>query len=234
MQVVILAGGKGKRLAPFTTVFPKPLLPIDDVPILEVIIRQLRNVGFTELTMAVGHLAGLLEAYFGDGSKWGVNIKYSLEDEPLGTAGPLGLIQGLSDPFMVLNGDVLTSLDFADLVEYHKRHKAIATVAVCNKKIEISLGALKVDEKSNIYDYIEKPTLEYQASMGIYVFEPRVLEYIEERRYLDLPDLIRMLIEDNEIVKGYEFQGYWRDIGRREDYEKAVEEFVELKDELLA
>jgi len=233
MQVVILAGGKGTRLKPYTTIFPKPLMPIDDMPILEVIIRQLKRAGFTKITMAVGYLAGLLEAYFGDGHKWGIKIRYSPEDRPLGTAGPLALVDGLSNTFLVLNGDILTTLDYTELIKYHHKEKAIATVAMYDKEVEITLGVLKADERNTIYDYIEKPTIKYQVSMGIYVFEPRVLDYIKRGEPCDLPDLIKTLIEHDEQVKGYHFKGYWRDIGRREDYEKAVEEFVELKDELL-
>jgi len=233
MRVVILAGGKGTRLKPYTTIFPKPLMPLDDMPILEVVIRQLKRAGFAKITMAVGHLAGLLEAYFSDGHKWGVEIEYSPEDEPLGTAGPLILVEGLNDTFLVMNGDILTTLDYAELVEYHRREKAIATVAMYDREVEITLGVLKANEKNEIYDYIEKPTLKYRVSMGIYVFEPQVLEYIKPGESCDLPDLIRALIKHDEPVKGYHFNGYWRDIGRQEDYEKAVEEFTELKGELL-
>lgn len=233
MRVVILAGGRGTRLKPYTTIFPKPLMPLDDVPVLEVIIRQLKKTGFAKITMAVGYLAGLLEAYFGNGSKWGVKIDYALEDNPLGTAGPLALINGLHDTFLVMNGDILTDLKYAELIEYHRREQAVATVAMYDKEVEITLGILKTNEKNEIYDYIEKPTLKYQVSMGIYAFEPRVLEYIKPGEPCNLPDLIKMLIERDEPVKGYHFNGYWRDIGRREDYESAVEEFAKLKDKLL-
>jgi len=233
MRVVILAGGKGARLEPYTTIFPKPLMPLDDMPILEVVIRQLKRVGLDKITIAAGHLAGLLEAYFNDGGRWRVQIDYSLENKPLGTAGPLALIDGLSDTFLVMNGDVLTTLDYTELIDYHREEKAIATLAMYDKEVEISLGVLKANERNEIYDYIEKPTLKYQVSMGIYVFEPRVLEYIKPGEACDLPDLIKTLIEHDEPVKGYHFNGYWRDIGRREDYEKTAEEFVELKDELL-
>lgn len=232
-RVVILAGGKGKRLKPYTTIFPKPLMPLDDMPILEVIIRQLRRAGLEKITMAVGHLGGLLEAYFADGSRWGVGIDYSLEDKPLGTAGPLALIDGLSDTFFVMNGDILTTLDYGELLGYHRREKAIATIAMYDIEVEIGLGVLKSDERNAIYDYIEKPTVQYQASMGMYAFEPKVLDYIKRGEVCDLPDLVRTLIEHDEPVKGYRFNGYWRDIGRQEDYEKAVEEFTELRAELL-
>jgi NDP-mannose synthase len=232
-RVIILAGGKGTRLKPYTTILPKPLMPLDDMPILEVVIRQLQRAGMVKITLAVGHLAGLLEAYFNDGSRWGAQIDYSLEDKPLGTAGPLTQIEGLGDPFFVMNGDILTTLDYAELLKYHRREKATATVAMYDKEVKIALGVLKSDERNAIYDYIEKPTIKYQASMGIYVFEPRVLDYIKPGEACDLPDLIKTLIEKDERVMGYHFDGYWRDIGRQEDYEKAVEEYVELKDKLL-
>ncbi|MFC2105531.1 sugar phosphate nucleotidyltransferase [Candidatus Bipolaricaulota bacterium] len=233
MRVVIHAGGKGTRLKPYTTIFPKPLMPLDDMPILEVVIRQLKRARLAKITMTVGHLAGLLEAYFGDGSKWGVEIGYSLENKPLGTAGPLALIEGLTDTFLVLNGDVLTTLDYSELIEYHRREKAVATVAMYDREVEISLGVLKINEKNEVCDYIEKPIMKYCASMGVYVFEPQVLEYIKSGEACDLPDLIKTLIEHDKRVKGYRFNGYWRDIGRQEDYEKAVDEFAEWKDKLL-
>ncbi|MFC1628604.1 sugar phosphate nucleotidyltransferase [Gemmatimonadota bacterium] len=233
MRVAILAGGKGTRLKPYTTIFPKPLIPVDDLPILEIVIRQLKHAGFTEITLAVGHLAGLLEAYFGDGSKWGVQIEYSFEDKPLGTAGPLASIRDLDDTFLVMNGDVLTTIDFAEMVACHRKENPIATVAMYDKEVDITLGVLKTNDQNEVCDYIEKPTLKYQVSMGIYIFEPAVLNYIPANEYFDLPHLIQTLIKEKETVKGYPFDGYWRDIGRREDYEAAVEEFSEYKPLLL-
>ena len=233
MQAIILAGGKGTRLAPYTTVFPKPLMPIGDMPILEIVIRQLKKHGFTKVVLAVGHLAGLIEAYFGDGSKWGVEITYSREDEPLGTAGPLALIDDLDDNFLVMNGDLLTNIDYSDLMRHHLKSGALSTVSVYTKDVPISLGVLELNGEGNITDYIEKPTLKYKVSMGIYIFNKNILTHIESGKYLDFPDLIKTLIQNDENVSGYMFEGYWMDIGRHEDYSKVLEEFENVKDELL-
>lgn len=233
MQAIILAGGKGRRLLPYTTILPKPLMPINDMPILEVVIRQLKNAGFNRITMAVGHLAELIEAYFGDGNKWGINIAYSREDRPLGTAGPLALIKNLDETFLVMNGDILTNLNYNELMEYHKRRNAIVSIATYDKEVNVNLGIIKVDGNNEVCDYIEKPTLVYQVSMGIYVFSSGVLKYVRKGEYLDFPDLIKLLVANGEKVIGYHFKEYWRDIGRQEDYEKAIEEYENIKIKLF-
>lgn len=233
MQAVILAGGKGTRLAPYTTVFPKPLMPIGDMPILEIVIRQLKKHGFTKIVLAVGHLAELIEAYFGDGSKWGVEITYSREDEPLGTAGPLALLDDLDENFLVMNGDLLTDINYSDLMRHHLESGALSTISMYTKDVPISLGVLELNSNGNITDYIEKPTLKYKVSMGIYIFNKNILNHIERGKYLDFPDLIKALIQKGENVSGYMFEGYWMDIGRHEDYARVLEEFDKLKDELL-
>lgn len=233
MQAVILAGGKGKRLAPYTTILPKPLMPIADMPILEIVLLQLKKHGFTNIVLAVGHLAGLIQAYCGDGSRWGLNITYSMEDEPLGTAGPLSLIDDLEENFLVMNGDLLTNIDYSDLMKLHLQKGALATVSMYNKDVPISLGVLKLDDSGNIIDYIEKPTLTYKVSMGIYILNRKILDHIEKGKYLDFPVLIKQLIEEHEKVAGYDFTGYWMDIGRHEDYSKVLEEFNSIRDELL-
>jgi len=233
MQAVILAGGKGTRLAPYTTIFPKPLMPIDDMPILEIVIQQLKKHGFTKIVLAVGHLAGLIEAYFGDGSKWGVKITYSREDEPLGTAGPLALIDDPDENFLVMNGDILTNIDYLDIMRNHLERGALSTVSIYTKDVPISLGVLELDNDGNITDYIEKPTLKYKVSMGIYIFNKRIMDYIKRGTNLDFPDLIKDLIQNGENISGYMFEGYWMDIGRHEDYSKVLEEFESMKGELL-
>ncbi|WP_321419206.1 sugar phosphate nucleotidyltransferase [uncultured Methanomethylovorans sp.] len=233
MQAVILAGGKGKRLAPYTTILPKPLMPIDDMPILEIVLLQLKKNGFTKIVLAVGHLAGLIQAYCGDGSRWGLNITYSMENEPLGTAGPLSLIGGLEENFLVMNGDLLTNIDYSDLMKLHLEKNALATVSMYNKDVPISLGVLKLNDSGDIIDYIEKPTLTYKVSMGIYILNRKILDHIEKGKYLDFPVLIKKLIRENEKVVGYDFTGYWMDIGRHEDYSKVLEEFNSIRDELL-
>ena len=233
MQAVIMAGGKGTRLAPYTTVFPKPLMPIGEMPILEIVIRQLKKHGFTRIVLAVGHLAGLIEAYFGDGSKWGVKIKYSREEKPLGTAGPLSLIDDLDENFLVMNGDLLTDIDYSDLMGFHMENGALSTICMYTKDVPISLGVLELDREGNIVDYIEKPTLKYKVSMGIYIFNKKILEHIEKGIYLDFPVLIKNLINKGENIRGYNFNGYWMDIGRHEDYSRVLEEFESMKDQLL-
>ena len=164
MKAVILAGGKGTRLAPFTTILPKPLMPIGDYPILEVVIRQLKRAGFNRITMAVGHLGELIEAFFRNGEKWGIGIDYSREDKPLGTAGPLGIMDGLKGDFLVMNGDILTDLDFKVFMDYHRKNGAVATIGVFDKKVKIDLGVVKMGEEYTISDYVEKPELAYQVS----------------------------------------------------------------------
>lgn len=229
MKVVILAGGKGTRLKPYTTVFPKPLMPIGDRPILEVIIRQLRSQNLKDIIIMVGHLGELIMNFFGDGSKLGVNIKYSKEDQPLGTAGGLGLVkEELKETFLMLNGDTLTTLNFSELINYHKRNGAIATVALKKREIYIDFGVVELDSTDCIKGYAEKPTIDHLVSMGVCIFETRVLEYIKLGEKLDFPDLIKILISKGETVKGFVFDGYWLDIGRPEDYEKANEEIGEL------
>ncbi len=232
MRAVILAGGKGTRLLPYTTVIPKPLMPVGDRPILELIIRQLKHYGFSQVTMAVGHLAELIEAYFSDGDKYGIKIDYSREDEPLGTIGSLSLIDSLDTTFLVMNGDVLTNLDYWKLVDFHKKNQAVATIATYNKEVKVDLGILEMDEDFQLKQYVEKPTLKYDVSMGIYMFEPEILGFIEPNKYLDFPDLVLTLMKAGRKVIGFPFDGYWLDIGRHEDYVRAQEEFETMKENL--
>lgn len=222
---VILAGGRGTRLAPYTTVFPKPLMPLGTQPILEVVVRQLRHFGFTRLVFAVGHLSELIQAYFGDGSKWGIRIEYSREDQPLGTAGPIGLIDGLDEPFLVMNGDILSSIDFGDLWDQHQQSGALTTISLYKKQVNIDLGVIELGTKGEITGYTEKPTLYYDVSMGVYIFSPRIKDFIPPGQRLDLPDLILQLLSAQEAVNGYHFKGHWLDIGRPDDYARAVEVF---------
>lgn len=225
IRAVILAGGKGTRLFPYTAVLPKPLMPIGDMPILEVVIRQLHRAGIRYITLSVGYLASLLQAYFGNGEKWSVTIDYSREDKPLGTAGPLSLVRGLTSTFLVMNGDLLTTLDYASMVQFHREQGAVATVGLFKKRVKIDLGVIETNKDIQITGYVEKPTLDYQVSMGIYVMEPAVLPYIPSGRALDLPDLMKTLIAKKEPVIGYRFNGHWLDIGRPEDYAYATELF---------
>lgn len=233
MQAIILAGGQGRRLLPYTAVLPKPLMPIGDVPILEVVVRQLKRAGFMDITMAVGYLAELLMAYFGDGQKLGVQIRYSREETPLGTAGPLGLIERPSEPFLVMNGDLLTTLDYRALWMRHCERGAIATLATFGRDVKIDLGVIESDADGLVTGYIEKPTYHYSVSTGIYIFQPDVLDYVPAGVRLDLPDLVRALLAAGRQVATYPFEGIWLDIGRWEDYERAAQEFERHKAEFV-
>lgn len=233
MKAVILAGGKGRRLRPYTTVLPKPLMPLGEVAIIEVVLRQLAAYGFDEAIMAVGYLAELLMAYCGDGSRFGLQLRYSREEKPLGTAGPLALIDGLDDTFLVINGDILTTLDLTALVRWHREQGAVATIATHQRQAQINYGIIESDGAQRVTAYIEKPSYRYQVSMGVYVLEPLVLRHIEPGVYLDLPDLMRRLMDAGQPVHAYPFDGYWLDIGRPDDYERAVEEFEGMREQLL-
>ncbi len=233
MKAVILAGGKGTRLAPYTKILPKPLMPIDDMPILEILLRQIKRAGIQNVILTVGYLSELLRAFFQDGERLGLHISYSFETSPLGTAGPLSLVEGLDETFMVANGDILTCLDFCDLVEAHRSRGAAATIASHVRQVKIDFGVIQCDGSSLITDYIEKPTYQFAVSMGIYVFEPEVLQYIPYNQYLDFPSLVLRLIESGEKVVSYPFEGYWQDLGRPDDYEQAIQDFSTLRPKIL-
>jgi NDP-mannose synthase len=228
MKTVILAGGKGTRLAPYTTIFPKPLVPIGDRPILEIIIRQLVRHGLGEILLSVGHLGELIEAYFQNGHRNipGLNrLEYFRERQPLGTAGSLAVIPGLDETFLAMNGDVLTTLNYQALIAHHRKSGAALTIAMHQKDVKIDLGVLKIDPLGQLLSYDEKPLYCFNVSMGVYVYEPHVLRYIPKGQYLDFPDLVRLLLEMDEKVAGFQSQDYWMDIGRREDYELAQTEY---------
>lgn len=225
MRAVILAGGKGRRLYPYTAVLPKPLVPIGDISILEVVIRQLAHYGFTHITMAVGHHAELIMAVMGDGHKWNVRIDYSVEDKPLNTIGPLQYIENLDKPFLVMNGDLLTDLDYRALYARHCQSDGIATVATCKKHVKISLGVLEYDEHNHLTRFEEKPEMDFNVSMGVYVFEPRVLSHIPAGEAFGFDHLMQRLLDKNETVFLHPFEGHWLDMGTHEDLERAMLEF---------
>jgi NDP-mannose synthase len=233
MKAVVLAGGKGARLAPYTTILPKPLMPIGEMPILEVMLLQMREAGITDVVLTVGHLSELLRAFFKDGHQFGLNITYSYEKCPLGTAGPIALVDGLDETFLVSNGDVLTTLNLRELIQFHREQKAIATIASHHRQSKIDLGVIQKDGNYRITGYIEKPVYDFLVSMGVYVFEPAVLPYIQRNEYLDFPDLVKNLIAAGERVVGYEFNGYWEDLGRPDDYARASKDFEIMRDQFL-
>lgn len=234
MKALILAGGKGKRLMPHTATIPKPLMPVGNHTILEIVVKQLKNNGFKEIIMATGHLGELIMAFFEDGHSYGVKIKYTKESKPLGTAGPLAQIKDdIDDSFLMMNGDILTTLDYSALIKYHKEREGIATVALKKREVNIDFGVTEINEHKEIVNYTEKPTHNYLVSMGVYVFDKRIFEYVKPNEYLDFPDLVLDLIKKQEKINGYIFDGYWLDIGRPDDYDKANREIEEIYDKLF-
>ena len=226
MKAVILAGGEGTRLAPYTTVFPKPMLPLGKKPILEILIRQLSYYGFKDIILSVGYLSEIIHAYFYNNRMLkDVNLEYVKEHEPLGTAGSLSLIKGLNETFLVINGDILTTLDYRKLIKFHKRNRSMLTIAAHKRDVKIDYGVMYGDAKGRLRKYDEKPTLNYLVSMGIYIFEPEVLAYIALNKKLDFPDLVKKLLVKGEKVLIYPNTDYWLDIGRHDDYKEAVEIF---------
>jgi NDP-sugar pyrophosphorylase family protein len=233
MRAVILAGGQGARLRPYTTVFPKPLMPIGDMPILEIVLRQLAASGFDRITLAVSYLAELIEAFLGDGSRLGLRIDYSREPRALSTAGPLRLIEGLDDTFLVMNGDVLTTLDYRALVGHHRRHGAAATIATHRRSVQVDYGVVEAGRDGRLERYIEKPEIHYTVSMGVNVLEPRALRVIGDGESLGMPDLMLRLRQAGETVLTFEQPCLWLDIGRVDDYERALETFQSRRAEFL-
>lgn len=233
MKAIVLAGGKGRRLEPYTRIIPKPLMPIGDMPILEVLLRQMKRAGIKDVVLTVGYLADYIKLFFQDGKRLGMNISYSHESKPLGTAGPLALVEDLDETFLVTNGDVLTTLDLRKLLEFHKSSNAAATISTHKRKVSIDLGVIMPGDDHRITGYIEKPTYDYQVSMGIYVFEPRVLNHIKRDEYLDFPNLVQLLLAAGEKVCSYPFGGYWQDLGRPDDYERASLDFEQMRSEFL-
>lgn len=235
MKALILAGGKGTRLKPFTLVLPKPLMPVGDYPILEIILRQLKGAGVDEVILAVGHMAQLFEAFFQDGRRIGINISYSFEDQPLGTAGPIAaVIDRLGDDFIVMNGDLLTTLDYARMFAYHCEKKAAATIAMYRREIRLEFGVIESTAEGKLEGYREKPTQHFDFGMGVNILNREVVsKYIKNNEYLDIPDLMMRLKTEGNSVYCYREDCFWLDIGRPNDYEKATEIFEARRSEFL-
>lgn len=232
LRAIILAGGKGTRLLPFTVNFPKPLVPLGDTPVVEVLIRRLIRYGITDVTLTLGHLAELVKAYFHHRRHLTehLTLRYIEEEEPTGTAGSLANVPGLTDTFLAMNGDLLTNLDFNALVQFHREQQALLTIATHTRHVKIDLGVLEFDGDYQLRCYLEKPEKTYHVSMGIYVYEPRVLTYIDPGRHLDFPDLVIRLMEQGERVCAYPSDCLWLDIGRPDDYARAQELYSEQKE----
>ena len=231
-RAIILAGGKGTRLRPYTVVFPKPLMPIGDYPILEVVIRQLVRHGFNHITLAVNHQAELIRAFFGDGSKWQVQIDYSQENEPLGTIGPLRLIPDLPQHFLIMNGDVLTDLDFSAFHDMHVEQDRLFSISSHQRVHKIDYGVLHTNETGTLCDFREKPTTNYEVSMGIYMANRDILKYIPDTPY-GFDNLMLDLLKDKCEIRVEQFNGYWLDIGRPDDYIQAIEEFENVRNRFI-
>ena len=236
-RAVILAGGRGTRLAPFTSVLPKPLMPIGERAILELVLERLESCGIVDITLCVGYLSHLIRAVLESRDNDRVNIRYVLEQYPMGTAGPLRLVEGLDDTFVVMNGDVLTDLDYSGLLAYHASQQNVVTIATHARSIKIDYGVVRFDDDGNgngdgegrkaahqrVTGYVEKPEYVSPVSMGIYVFEPSVFDYIAPDEPSDFPDLVQALLRAEQPVGAYFHDGIWFDIGRQDDYTQAVE-----------
>ena len=232
-RAVVLAGGRGTRLRPYTVVFPKPLMPLGDYPILEVIVRQLANDGFDHITLAVNHQAELIKAFFGTGDRWNVRIDYSLENRPLSTIAPLCLIHDLPQTFMLMNGDVLTDLRLRQLHDEHVRSHSVFTVAASSRTHTIDYGVLHRGEDGTLVGFEEKPVVRYLVSMGIYVVDRSVLSHVPADRPFGFDDLMHALIARRERVNVRLHEGYWLDLGRPDDYAQAVDDFESRRRDLL-
>jgi len=233
VRAVILAGGKGTRLKPLTAVFPKPLVPLGNKPILEILLRRLASSGLTDVTICTGYLAELIKAVCGDGSKFGLRIEYVGEEQPLGTAGPLSLIPNLTDPFIVMNGDLLTTLNFQSMLAFHKKQKADFTVGVFPREVKIDFGVIQFDKNGEFDGYKEKPRYNYDVSMGVNVISQAAMKHVVKGKYLDMPDLVLTTHGAKGRVKCYREECRWLDIGRMDDYALAQEEFAQNEEAFL-
>ena len=235
MRAVILAGGRGARLAPYTMVIPKPLLPVGHTPILEVVIRQLANAGINHVTLTLGYMSEYFRAFLTHHRYLSrlVTIDFVEEEKPTGTAGSLASVPGLDETFLVMNGDILTNLDYRALFKHHAAAGSSLTIAAHRKLVKIDLGVLETDGDGVVTNYVEKPTKDYSVSMGIYVYEPQVLEFIPAGEYLDFPELVLKLVRAGKKVATFANEASWLDLGRPEDLQKATEIFLEREREFL-
>jgi NDP-mannose synthase len=231
-KAVVLAGGRGTRLAPYTSILPKPLMPVGDRSILELVVDQLELAGIKDITFCVGYLSHLIRAVFDHRDNEGVEIDYVHEHEAMGTAGPLRLVGDLDETFIAMNGDVLTNLDYGELVRYHQLHGNALTIATHDRRIKIDYGVLHLQQlginghtQHRITEFQEKPEIVSSVSMGVYVMEPSVIDFVPEDQAFDLPDLVQALLRANQPVGAFKYEGLWFDIGRKEDYERAVQEW---------
>ncbi len=231
-RAIILAGGRGTRLHPFTITLPKPLVPIGDQPILEIVIQQLMAHGFSHITLAVNHQAEIIRAYFGDGGRWNVKIDYSLENKPLSTMAPLRLIQDLPDDFLVMNGDVLTDLHFDRFLDTHIRDRQLFTISAAAREQTIDYGVLQIGPDGYLAGFQEKPKTPYSVSMGVYCVNKTALDWIPDGEAFGFDQLMLKLIAERQRVRIVAHDGYWLDIGRPDDYRQALDDWPTLRTKL--
>ena len=229
LTAVILAGGRGTRLRPFTTSLPKPLVPVGDRPIVEILLTRLQKCGVTSVHIAVNHLSHLIMAVLGDGRRFGLQLQYSMEDLELSTVGPLTLIDNLPDHFLVCNGDIVTDLDFRAMYTQHVNSGSLLTVGTVARCESIDYGVLQVDRSGRVTGFEEKPTVVYRVSMGIYVFSRKVLDLAPRGQRFGFDDLMLALLKRGEAINTFPYEGYWLDIGRPADYERAQAEIDRIE-----
>ena len=227
-RAIILAGGRGTRLKPYTLSMPKPLVPLDNKPILEIIILQLKKYGFEHITITLNHMGESIKEYFGNGKKLNIKIDYTFEKKPLSTMGPLTLIKDLPDNFLVMNGDILTDLNFDSFFLYHHHNNNNFSIASYIRTQKVDYGVLESNDDNRLVDFKEKPKNDYLVSMGIYMLNKKVINLIPENTFFGFDDLMHLLIKNKNFPFLYNYDGYWLDIGRPSDYEKAIIEYKKL------
>jgi NDP-sugar pyrophosphorylase family protein len=234
-QAVIMAGGKGTRLHPYSVLFPKPLMPLGDMPILELLLRRMKAVGVREVIIAVNHLRHLIEAYFGDGSELGMRLYYSNEDKPLGTAGALGnMLHLLDETFFLTNGDLLTTMDLRRMALSHISERADASIGIYERENKIDFGLIEFDAENRLCAYREKPTSKYYVSMGVYILQREAVRpHVSEVDYLDMPNLLLKIKASNGNVVCFQDNCIWLDIGRPDDFALAQKMFEEDREAFL-
>jgi len=232
-RAIILAGGKGTRLKPYTVVLPKPLVPIGDLPILEIVIRKLVKCGFDHITLTVNHQAEIIRAFFADGSKWNIKIDYSYEEKPLSTMGPLALINDLPENFLVMNGDILSDLNYGELFDFHVQNNNSFTVSSFVREHVNLYGVLESNSNHELTGFREKPISRFEVSMGVYIVNKKVLKYIPVNEPFGFDHLMLEMIKSNDKPFVKQYEGYWLDIGRPDDYESATEVFLENPNRFL-
>jgi NDP-mannose synthase len=225
VRAVVLAGGLGRRLYPYTACLPKPLVPVGDRPILEINLLRLKQAGVNHVTLATGHLAQLIMAFFGSGEKYGLRIDYTIEEQPLGTMGPLRLVEDLDDTFLVMNGDLLTDLSFEGLLAHHRERQALLTLGTFRKRVKLALGVVETRADGCVTGFQEKPELSFDVSAGIYALEPRILDYLPEGGPMGFDKLMEVLLRDEQPISTYLHEGVWYDIGSPDDYERAIDHY---------